>query len=473
MFKLNSGQIYKNTNKKHSIYIKRDTFVIYNYIFETTTYSYFMHTKFKSTSSILFLLLFVTQNIIAQNKYIVSTNPTNRVSENEEELFLQNNFPLIILSNWEPGMNFMFSPTVKEQFIPIFSLYDTEKEINNTVLKEQILTFVGVEEKASNLSIGTNYNTRFIFECEGTKYYHEIKNMKFNEISVKNPRASIPGLIYLKDVDTARELLIGKVVYIQSTTAYIDDANSYSGYREVPIAQNSRAVVTAVGVGNKNYPVKIVFEDENGKSYFLDVAMSRTNSGMDIVEFQASKKMKLFLHAFSFTDKKSNAYEALINKYTNLWVYPKKNIEGHHYTQIDGDATTNRINLFRYTPFLIKKIKLKKSGGTLASLELSNKQGQMFEVDVDLKYNVITKNEDYIEDLFGMGDLHKQFPYITDENWEKIAKGELKEGMTTDECRLSVGKPIERRIKKDSRFETWFYNGRALEFESGKLVRFK
>lgn len=112
----------------------------------------------------------------------------------------------------------MFAPTPKEQFSPIFSSYDNEKEIDNTTLKEQILVFTGVEEKAANLSVGTNYNTRSIFECQEKKYYYETKNMSLDEICHKNPRTSIPGLIYLKDVDTARELLIGKVIYTQSTT---------------------------------------------------------------------------------------------------------------------------------------------------------------------------------------------------------------------------------------------------------------
>ncbi len=50
-------------------------------------------------------------------------------------------------------------------------------------------------------------------------------------ICEKNPRADINGLVYLKDVDTAKELLIGKTVYIQSESAQVDDANNYSGYQ--------------------------------------------------------------------------------------------------------------------------------------------------------------------------------------------------------------------------------------------------
>lgn len=32
--------------------------------------------------------------------------------------------------------------------------------------------------------------------------------------------------------------------------------------------------------------------------------------------------------------------------------------------------------------------------------------------------------------------------------------------MSTVECRLSIGDPIEIELKKDNRFETWFYNGK-------------
>ena len=56
---------------------------------------------------------------------------------------------------------------------------------------------------------------------------------------------------------------------------------------------------------------------------------------------------------------------------------------------------------------------------------------------------------------------------------ESVLKKLLAEGMSADECRLSIGNPVDIQLKKDSRFETWFYNGRTLEFENGTLQRFK
>lgn len=167
---------------------------------------------------VLSLILFCcgTCPITAQSDYIVTTPSTQEIPVGEEEQFIKNNFPLQPLCKWTPGMKFMFVPSTRNMFLPTLSSYDTDKGIDNSLLKHKILTFTGTEEKAQNISTGTNYSTRFVFECEGEKYYYDIKNMRLDEICEKAPRAGINGLVYLKDVDTAKELLIGKTVYIQS-----------------------------------------------------------------------------------------------------------------------------------------------------------------------------------------------------------------------------------------------------------------
>ena len=330
---------------------------------------------------VLSLILFCcgTCPITAQSDYIVTTPSTQEIPVGEEEQFIKNNFPLQPLCKWTPGMKFMFVPSTRNMFLPTLSSYDTDKGIDNSLLKHKILTFTGTEEKAQNISTGTNYSTRFVFECEGEKYYYDIKNMRLDEICEKAPRAGINGLVYLKDVDTAKELLIGKTVYIQSESARVDDANNYSGYRDIAIPVNTEATITAIGVGSQTYPVKIVFKDTQGHSYYLEVALSRTNS----------------------------------------------------------------------------------------------RDGAIYELETDLKYDVIVKNDNYIEDFFGFEDIHKKYPGITESRWQIISRGDLEAGMSTVECRLSIGDPIEIELKKDSRFETWFYNGKTLEFENGTLQRYK
>ena len=148
-------------------------------------------------------------------------------------------------------------------------------------------------------------------------------------------------------------------------------------------------------------------------------------------------------------------------------VLPAKRI-----VSFEDKQTESRVHLPRYTVLQIKDIRLSPPG-SLAVLSLEDKDGAIYELETDLKYDVIVKNENYIEDLFGFGDIHQKYPAITDKHWAIIARGDLEEGMNTDECRLSIGDPVEIQLKKDSRFETWFYNGKTLEFESGILQRFK
>ena len=52
------------------------------------------------------------------------------------------------------------------------------------------------------------------------------------------------------------------------------------------------------------------------------------------------------------------------------------------------------------------------SPGSLAILTLKDKNGISYEMKVDLKYDVITRNNNYIEDLFGFEDIHKKYPAL-------------------------------------------------------------
>ena len=344
------------------------------------------------------------------------------------------------------------------------------EELHSRLFTEKFINIY--EEKSQELSNDMSYSTRLIFECDGEKYYYEIKNTRPDEICEKNPRAYINGLVNLKDVDTAKELLTGRKIYVQSDMAQVDDANSYSGYREVSIPVNTEATITAIGVGSQSYPVKIIFQDSQGHSYYLEVALSRTNSGMDVSDFQAEKKMRYFSNAISFSSKKSGNLETLKDKYIDLTVYPKRTLAVKRVFSLENKQMENRIHLPRYTVLKIKEVKI-SGPGSLVILSLEDRHGSLYETEVDLKYDVIVKNENYIEDLFGFGDIHQKYPAITDKRWAIIARGDLEEGMNTDECRLSIGDPVEIQLKKDSRFETWFYNGKTLEFESGILQRFK
>ncbi len=420
-------------------------------------------------SSLLCLLGMI--QLTAQNDYIVKTTPmTEGTVISNEEQFIYDNFPMRMLCNWVPGMKFMYLPEPREMYKPLLVSYTTERDIDNGKLQNKIFEFVRTEEKAVELHIGTNYSTRFIFECDSTLYYYEVKGMSLEEICMKNPRASINGMVYLGDVDIARQLLIGRSFYTKGTTARVDDPNSYTGFREVPLAENSRVTITNVGVGRKETPVKLIFETSDGRSFFMEVALSRTNSGLNINDFQGDKKMKYFVNVFSINDRDVNTVEAIKKKYVNMPVYPKQNIPvvGRFLTE----ESTGSVHLLRYTPLRIKDV-LVTPPNTLVTVVLEDVHGHTYNVEADLKYNVVTKNDNFFDDLFAFGDIRKKFPYVTEEDWRMIAMGEVKAGMTNDECRLALGNPAQIEIKKDSRFEAWIYPRKVLEFESGRLLRYK
>ena len=93
----------------------------------------------------------------------------------------------------------------------------------------------------------------------------------------------------------------------------------------------------------------MVFEDTAGNSYYTEVALSRTNSGMDKSDFQAEKKMKYFPNAFSFNNRQTLTAENLKNKYTGMAVYPKQTMSVKCFINVDGRKTENQVRLLRYT----------------------------------------------------------------------------------------------------------------------------
>lgn len=78
--------------------------------------------------------------------------------------------------------------------------------------------------------------------------------------------------------------------------------------------------------------------------------------------------------------------------------------------------------------------------------------------------------------LFTASDPHYSYPEISDENWERITRGQVIEGMNKIECQLSLGSP--RRISENpdqaGLREYWYYDGGAyLYFVDGLLSQFR
>ncbi|NDV81230.1 hypothetical protein [Bacteroides sp. 51] len=418
-------------------------------------------TKFMLTVISMFLALTVS----AQGDYIVTTaSPKSETSAGDEAQFVVQNFPYYTICNLQAGQKFMLMVEDSYGIVSTFKSSATGRDVSNSKLQHKILEFQGTEEARKETYIGESVSTHFIFEVEGEKYYHEVKGKSLADVCGSNPRAAIHNLVFLGDVDIARELLMGKTLYTKVTKARVDEGGAGTGSREVSIARNLEVTVTAIGVGTRECPVKIVFEDRDGNKYFRNVMFSKTNAGLQDSELTGVNLEKPFANVFTFVDKEAITTEDIRAKYIRRLAYPKRTVEAKK----ESGGTQS---LLRFTPLVVKDMTLGAS--TLATLKLEDQKGTNYTVDVNLKYDIFERNADYIDDMFGYGDLRKQYPSITEENWLLLGKGELKTGMTKDECMLALGSPIQIVAKPNTRTETWYYQGRTVEFDNGRVVRLR
>ena len=78
--------------------------------------------------------------------------------------------------------------------------------------------------------------------------------------------------------------------------------------------------------------------------------------------------------------------------------------------------------------------------------------------------------------LFSSANPRLSYPTISDRNWELITRAALAEGMTKEECRLSMGSPknINQLPDQSGMKEYWYYDGGAyLYFVDGLLNQYR
>ena len=78
--------------------------------------------------------------------------------------------------------------------------------------------------------------------------------------------------------------------------------------------------------------------------------------------------------------------------------------------------------------------------------------------------------------IFFLSDPKEKYPQISKENWNRIQRGKLGEGMTKEECKLSIGNPDEVRSghSHSETMDIWQYSdGTYLYFTDGLLKEFR
>lgn len=400
----------------------------------------------------------------AQNSYLVRTSNQQQGSNKAEtptEQFIRMNFPRYELSEWTPGMKFMVIPERRDLTFPTFCDASTGKEVGNADLKFKIMEYQGYEITEPRGFI------HFNFYCEENdkSYYHEVKNTTYADFCAK-PKAGVNTLAYLGDVDRARDLLMGHTLYTTAGVYCVDDANAQNGVREITVPTNTPVTVVNIGVGTRACPVKIIVKDKNGREFFQNVCISKTNNGMRDNEFIMDKTRWDFPGSFSFTDPNGKRNESINAQYTGKTIHLKKQSRMN-------DGTGNMVTMKRLTPFVIQKLEA-VNNSNFYTMYLKGKDGKVYTkritfVSEQVIGDIANNEEGFYPELFDAGDPRKQFPNTSEARWQRICDGKVENGMTKAECQMAMGKPTQIARSKDENREDWIYKDEFRKQQSAIL----
>jgi hypothetical protein len=245
------------------------------------------------------IFLIEERNRLAEQKQLAEQKADETVSEynvkasiakpvqltmTKEEKFIEENFPSIPVAQWYRGM----------RFINRYSW--------------QVCSVNDVVERVVKCPQGRCIRTYVLFDCGG-----EISEREFNGAKLELTGKENVDLIYLDEVDKAKELLLDKTLYILTNiwlkeSEDVKDGVYYSGGKQFIAVK-----IIKIGAGTEDGPVRMVFKTPEGKEYFLDVRFSNTNRGKYLGVFGCD-----FWNVFSFSNPKTT--------------YP--NISASHWKQI-------------------------------------------------------------------------------------------------------------------------------------------
>ena len=374
-----------------------------------------------------------TKNV---KKTTVAETADGEEAQQEEEKardFISENFKFYSLCDWQEGMKFMVLPEKYDMVVKTFrDEAQNGKEVSSMSLRHKIMIYKGHTEAADG-----HAHINFLCQDNGRNYYYEVPNGSFDDYCFG--KMGVPTLAYLGDVDIAREKLMGKTLFTKTTLFRVDTEYDGEGYQEVTVPLNDEVTVTNIGVGSRSFPVKIIVEDKNGREYFQNVAISKTNCGMRDDEFINGDNAK-FLFAGSF-----ELQDALMEVSKDLAQYIGKVVHTKYTTEMlsKGDGKDRVLKVPRLTSFTIENI-APKNNSDYVTLTLK---------DVEAR-RIDGHREDYFGYLFAMGEGKAR-------NTSQAARAAIRQGrvilnMTEDEVVLAMGEPDQTAESSNGRHD-WIY----------------
>ena len=366
------------------------------------------------------------------NSYIVKTKGATKSAQNhmadeiaeameeDEESakdFISQNFRFHSLCDWEEGMKFMVMPDKYDLVVKTFTETATGKNVSNLTLKYKIMIYKGHSESKDGHAL-------INFQCQddGKSYYYEIDYGTFEDYCFQ--KTGVPTLAYLGDVDIAKEKLMDKMLYTKTKLYRMDTEYDGEGYQEVLVDQDMVVKVVAVGVGSRNFPVKIVVEDKDGNQFYQNVTMSRTNCGLRDDELAGEDARFLFNNSFELQDDimsiSSRNYKLFIGKVVHTKI-PVKML---------NEVTSKQQAIPRLAEYKIESITPHKSDN-MATVKLKN-------TTLD-QYQSEAHPDQFFGLIFAPGPGKK---VVTSEaSRAMIRAGHVGIGMSEDEVQMAAGEP--------------------------------
>lgn len=137
------------------------------------------------------------------------------------------------------------------------------------------------------------------------------------------------------------------------------------------------------------------------------------------------------------------------------------------------DADGTRIEGKKFVEITIEDV---QPGNLVFPLRLKILAPDNEEAYIFMNYGNADNESRAFHNIFSLTDIHRRYPAIDDETWKFISAGKVREGMTKEEVKLSLGNPSDSNSGHDysQTIDIWSYeNGRVLWFEDGRLVKIR
>ena len=412
------------------------------------------------TTCVAFLFLTATAQ---ENSYIVKTRGAKKKAQmeladdsalNQEDEtardFISDNFRFYSLCDWQEGMKFMVMPEKYDLVVKTFADAATGKDVSSMSLRHKIMIYKGHSESSDG-----RHRVNFYCPDNDKDYYYEIPSGSFDDYCYN--KFGVPTLAYLGDVDIAREKLMGKTMYTKTQYYRIDTDYDGDGFQDVMVDKDMEVKVTAIGVGTRAYPVKIIVEDKDGNEFYQNVAISKTNCGMRDDEFIMDNAKYLFGNSFELVDDIMS-----VNSY-NYKAFIGRVVHTKFPTTMLNEATKKIQKIPRMVGFQIEALNPHKNDTKFTAKFKHTILGTYFYKDVTLDQKSVSgssndfeeESDDYFSYLFAPGPGKKI--ETTEGSRGMIRMGHVGVGFSEDEVMLAAGEP-DNVIHGENGMYTWIFN---------------